>query len=115
MEFLKSHKNIFIGIGLVVVLFIAYSFVKPDAKTAQESPIVSVQAAVSAPSASRDIIALIVDLKAIKIKRDFFSDPAFRSLLDFSTPIPDEPRGRVNPFAPVSAGEQAIPSKVLTQ
>lgn len=108
MDFFKAHKNIFIGIGVVVVLFVLYSyFLKPDTAAITSQPVVSTQATVNPAQSAvgRDIIALLVDLKAIKIKSDFFSDPTFGSLQDFSTPIPDEPRGRANPFAPVSAGE----------
>lgn len=104
MEFITSHKNIFISTAVVVVLFIAYSFIKPDGNTA--TPAVVSEAPIAELSASRDIIALLVDLKAIKIQKDFFGDPIFRSLQDFSTPVPDEPRGRVNPFAPVGAEGQ---------
>ncbi len=99
MQFIQAHKNIFIGAGIIIVLFIAYSFIKPDPNIA--TPSVVSEAPIAELSASRDIIALLVDLKAIKIQKDFFSDPVFRSLQDFSTPVPDEPRGRANPFAPV--------------
>lgn len=115
MEFLKSHKNIVIGIVVVLVLFIGYSFVKPDASD-PTTPTVS--SSVAAPTgdltASRDIIALLVDLRAIKIQPDFFSDPALRSLEDFSVPLVDEPRGRANPFAPIGVESTGIATTTKT-
>lgn len=113
MELFKDHKNIFIGIGIVIILFIGYSFVKPDSNAKKEVQVVSSQAGGQTPAASREIVALLADLKSIKIKRDFFSEPAFRSLYDFSTPVPDEPRGRTNPFAPV--GSDAVPTGTPTK
>jgi len=109
MDTIKNHKNIFIGIGFVIVLFIGYSLIKPDTNSVQKVPLVSSQTATQEPAVKREIIALLVDLQSIRIKSDFFSDQAFRSLYDFSTPIPDEPRGRTNPFAPVApGGEQPL-------
>lgn len=32
---------------------------------------------------------------------DLFTDPRFRSFVDFTTPVPEQPVGRENPFAPV--------------
>lgn len=40
-------------------------------------------------------------LNNIKLDDGIFEDPAFRSLVDWSRPIPDEPAGRNNPFAPL--------------
>lgn len=36
-----------------------------------------------------------------KLSGDLFSDPIFNSLVDYSQPLPDEPKGRANPFAPI--------------
>ena len=99
MEFIKNHKNIFIGIGAVIVLFIVYAYIKDDGG---EKPSLAVETPVAPESLpGSDIIALLVDLKVIKINSGFFTDLTFKSLIDFTTPLPSEPIGRMNPFAPV--------------
>jgi len=100
MNFITEHKRIIFWIAGVIVLFIVYSYFKGDSN----APAITQQTPGSAEQIpGSDIIALLVDLKTIKIKKDIFSDSAFRSLQDFTTAIPDEPRGRANPFAPLGA------------
>lgn len=103
MDILRQNKKIIIGILGVIVLFVVYVLLKPDAKGG--APIVSSSStAGDEPEVSRDILALLVDLKSIKIDRTFFETPALRTLQDFSVPLVEEPRGRANPFAPVGVG-----------
>ncbi len=39
-------------------------------------------------------------ISSVKLDTSIFESPVFRSLEDFSKPIPEEQRGRANPFAP---------------
>ena len=104
MEFIKNHKNIFIGIGAVIILFVVYAYLKDDS---EQKPSLAAQTPVAPQSLpGSDIIALLVDLKAIKINSGFFTDQTFKSLIDFTTPLPSEPVGRTNPFAPVNQTSQ---------
>lgn len=50
-----------------------------------------------------DVIALIQQIKTLRIDQSIFSDPAFLSLTDYTTPIPPQPVGRPNPFAPLGS------------
>ncbi len=36
-----------------------------------------------------------------KLTNSVFSNSIFQSLIDYSQPLPDEPKGRANPFAPI--------------
>ena len=44
---------------------------------------------------------LVSQLKPISFNSQIFSDPAFMSFIDLSTPITSEPSGRPDPFAPL--------------
>ena len=43
----------------------------------------------------------INSLNSVELSADIFSNPVFQSLVDFSRPIPEESKGRNNPFAPI--------------
>lgn len=40
-------------------------------------------------------------IKNFELSDELFRDPRFRSFVDFTTPVPEQPVGRENPFAPV--------------
>ena len=50
-------------------------------------------------------MGVLLDLRAIRLDGQIFSDPAFQSLRDSSVDIVLEPIGRVNPFAPLTEPE----------
>ena len=52
------------------------------------------------PTAGQDFLALLLNIKTIKLNDAIFSDPAFKNLHDSSIIlIPDGTEGRPNPFA----------------
>ena len=48
-----------------------------------------------------DLIALLLELKSIKLDTAILQNPTFLTLQDFSVTLIPEPVGRVNPFAPL--------------
>ena len=52
---------------------------------------------------------LVSQLSPIIFSTDIFDDPKFMSLVSLSTPVTPEPAGRLDPFAPLSAGVVATP------
>ena len=107
MDIIRQNKKIIIGIIGVIALFVVYVFLKPDAKDGV--PIVSSSSTAGGePEVNRDILALLTDLKSIKIDRTFFEAPTLRTLYDFSVPLIDEPKGRANPFAPIGVGGASV-------
>lgn len=112
MQNLLKYKKILIWIGVVIVAFILYSmFFTGDDKTAN-SGVVSSPVADAQFVAGREIIALLTDLKALKLNGDIFQGNTFRSLEDFSLPVAPEPQGRQNPFAPI--GTDSIDNATTT-
>jgi hypothetical protein len=57
----------------------------------------------------RDLVATLLQLRAIGLDGTIFSDPAFQSLVDYGIEIVPEPVGRENPFAPLP-GTQIAPN-----
>lgn len=101
MQNLLKYKKILIWVGVVIVAFIVYSMFFTGDDKAANGGIVSLQAVDAQFAAGREIIALLTDLKALKLNGDIFQSNAFRSLEDFSLPVAPEPQGRQNPFAPI--------------
>ena len=59
-------------------------------------------------------LSLLNQVRSLKIDTALFTDPAFRSLVDFSVAITPENVGRPNPFAPlpgVAASQPQAPAK----
>jgi len=108
-------KNKFIGaLAVIVVLFVTYTyfFVEPDTGAVLSSSNSIVAPDSEGDDIGDDILALLVDLKAIDLNRAVLDDTVFRSLNDFSIPISPKPQGRPNPFAPVSPATPATPAEL---
>jgi hypothetical protein len=68
---------------------------------------VQAQGLVETSNTNADIIAQkfinqINVISSVRIDDAIFSDATFRSLIDWSRPIPEEQKGRANPFAPLN-------------
>lgn len=50
-----------------------------------------------------EIITALNQIESLQLSREIFEDPVYRSLIDRSEPIPEEPIGKMNPFAPIGA------------
>lgn len=97
MSFFTQHKGILIGVVLVIVGFVVYSYFFTGGS---QQPL-TVQTPSANVAVDNDLIALLSTLKSIKLDANIFSDPAFQSLQDFSQALVSEPVGRTNPFAPL--------------
>lgn len=99
IDLFKKFKTVIIVVLVIAIAFVAYSyfFAKPT------EPVLSVQAVSTTPSVDQDLIAILLQLKSIKLDDAIFSDSAFKSLQDFSQELVQEPIGRNNPFAPLGA------------
>jgi hypothetical protein len=53
-------------------------------------------------AADQNLVATLLQLRAVKLDGTIFTEPTFRALQDFSTQIVPEPVGRPNPFAPIT-------------
>lgn len=113
MEFFTRHKNKFIIAAVLVVAFYVYSaFFKTDSN----APLVvtNTSPTLAQFQAGKDVLSLLVDLKSLSFNEELFQNKAFQSLSDWSTPIPSEPKGRSNPFAPLGADSVGQTQKIQT-
>lgn len=96
MNFIRQYQTAIAFIIIVMVLFGGYQYFFA---TGTER----VVTATDAPGAGvdQDLIALLFELRAIRLDDAIFSDPLFHSLQDFGQELVAEPIGRQNPFAPL--------------
>ncbi len=52
-------------------------------------------------NAAAEVLALLHQIEQLEIDPTIFELPVYRTLVDYAVPIPPQPVGRVNPFAPV--------------
>lgn len=102
MDLIKKYSTALSFIAIVAVLYGAYAlfFAEPSepALTVTETGV----------SPDQDLIALLFELKQIRLDSELFENPLFTSLKDFGQDLVTEPVGRQNPFAPLG-GEVVRP------
>ncbi|MBI2046296.1 MAG: hypothetical protein HYT28_02660 [Parcubacteria group bacterium] len=97
-------KNSIVIVGIVLLLAVGYNtFLKPNASVSPNQVLVSETPNGESPQAQsgREILTLLLNLKSLKLDTAIFSNRAFQNLADFGQSIPERPRGRDNPFAPI--------------
>ncbi|MEK7156404.1 MAG: hypothetical protein AAB790_01195 [Patescibacteria group bacterium] len=98
MQALLQHKLILILSGLALAGLIWYGL----SPAAPEGDLVPSPGSEGA-QVDQGIVPTLLTLRAVKLDGTIFSAPAFTRLKDISTDIIEEPVGRPNPFAPLSA------------
>ena len=101
----QLFKNSIIILGAALLIWVGYStFFKKDSTVSPGVALVS-ETALNDDSpemqSGREILAILLNLKSLKLDASIFNDPVFQSLADFGQSIPERPRGRDNPFAPI--------------
>lgn len=96
MNILKQYQTGIAFVLIVLALFAAYQFfiAEGDAPALTATP-------TAAAGPDQDLVALLFELKGIRLDTALFEDSLFQSLKDFGTDLVQEPVGRVNPFAPL--------------
>ena len=92
MNWIKQHKLLFIIIILVLVGTVWYGLSQSGAP----APLLTTETVTSTGSTGADkgLVGTLLSLRAVTLSGTVFSEPAFLSLQDFSTPIIPEPVGR---------------------
>ena len=93
---LKQHKLMALGGVALVAVFIWYGMTS----SGSSSPTITTTPV--AGSVDPTLVSTLLTVSAVNLDGTIFTEPAFTSLQDYSTPIIDEPVGRPNPFAPLS-------------
>ncbi len=102
----KTATNLSVVLGLITVAFAGYYIY-----TQQASPILEFdgnqQTMQNMLNNTRVFIQYRQALDAVEMDISFFEDERFRSLRTYTTPIQEQPIGRPDPFANVSASTQS--------
>ena len=103
-------KKIIIILILAIVLFVVYAvFIKKD-PTSQSLVTTGSTASADAQALGTQISQALLKIEQIKLDRAIFTSDIYKTLVDRSEPITDEPIRRSNPFAPI--GEISVSSSV---
>lgn len=102
MNFLKQYSTVIAFVVVVAALYGGY--VLFFAESAE--PVVEVTEINASPD--QDLIALLFELKGIRLDSALFEDRLFKALKDFGRDLVSEPVGRSNPFAPLGGSSIQI-------
>jgi hypothetical protein len=111
LDVIKKNKFMILGLALVVGMMAWY--IMRDTP-ASNSLLVTEDFSGASSEADKDLVATLLQLRAVTLDGAIFQDPAFQSLRDFGIQIVPEPVGRENPFAPLPASAApAVPTGTL--
>lgn len=98
---MSSIKNIILFVVVLGALFFGYKFFFVKEAT----PALSVQGVTEGNKTGKDFLVALINLQNINLDaaNTLLSDPSFSRLRDMSVSLPDEPRGRPNPFRPIGS------------
>lgn len=96
MDLLKKYSTALWFVGIVAVLYGGYVVFFAEST----APVLEVTTNSTSPD--QDLIALLFELKNIRLDAGLFGDPHFKALKDFGRDLVSEPVGRNNPFAPLT-------------
>jgi hypothetical protein len=95
------HNKIAIAFLSIIVIVGAWYFLGGTASDTKEG-LVTETFSTPESEADRDLVATLLQLRAVTLEGTVFNDPVFQSLRDFGSQIVKEDQGRENPFAPLS-------------
>jgi hypothetical protein len=90
-------KVIVIGVSIALVIAALYFFLFRSSEP--QMIIDEFGNPVEAQVVGQDLIDLLAELEGVTLDQSLFSREAFVNLTDFAQNLPNEPRGRANPFS----------------
>ena len=100
MKSLFKNKIVLLVLaGVILAGVVWFSFMRD----ASQKPLLTTEDLTAANAVDSDVVAILLQLRAVSLSGTIFSDPTFMSLQDFGSQIVPEPVGRPNPFAPLSS------------
>ncbi len=101
MALIKKYWLVLVVAALLGAGALAFTLLQPTdviglVSSGPKDPVVAQQSA--------EILELLNGLKKLHFDEALFSDPRFRSLIDFSVELKPESKGRRNPFLPLGEG-----------
>ncbi len=103
-------QNKLATLGLVVIIAAVSWYGLSGSGSAPQDALVTETFSTPESEADRDLVATLLQLRAVNLDGAILDDPAFQSLKDFGSQIVSEPVGRENPFAPLTGTQSATTS-----
>ncbi len=100
----SKYKWIIAGAIIIILVFVLYAMLKPEAKSADgiERTIVSIPGGDGSITGEEDpaagFIQQLLAIKQVHFNAEFFQDPVYKELVDQYRPLDKRPVGRPNPF-----------------
>jgi len=92
----SSNKTTISVIAAIVIAAIAYFYYTGSTATST-----SLVASTNNAAVGSQVLDLLNQIQSLNIDASIFSDPGYKTLRDYSVPIPTVDVGRPNPFAPL--------------
>ena len=101
-------KATFISLIIIVVVALLLYFYTKGEPTDSGSSLSTESSAesASAQEASNRVIILLNKINSLNIDAKLFESAEYKSLVDYTIAIPDQPVGRPNPFAPIGSTQR---------
>ena len=102
-----KYKKVIISVVIIVIVFLGFKFFKKDPVSDAELLTSTTNNSTgnleleAADVLGAQIIQALNQINTLKLDRSIFTRDIYLSLVDKSEPIPLEPVGRPNPFAPL--------------
>jgi len=99
MNTAKPSKMPYLIITVIVIIAILVYFYWTGNKTSESLTLQELNNANQV--AGTQVLNLLNEISSLKIDNEFFNNPVYKTLRDYSVEIPSLPVGRSNPFSPV--------------
>lgn len=93
---IKKNQKVVLGLAVALILFAVYNTFFKAPPVAEN--LTGETRGIDQLELGREIVTTLNRLKSINIDPAVLQDPLFRSLYDFSKPLPDFAGGKQNPF-----------------
>lgn len=103
----SSKKTFLILIVIIVVAALIYFYTMGNPTDNSSLTRTDTAGSIEAQNVGSRVLVLLNQINSLKIDSSIFSSDAYRSLVDYSITIPEQPVGRPNPFAPLPGSAPA--------
>ncbi len=110
IEAIKKYKRPLTIIAVLFIAFLVYSYFKGGSNTNNNVLTVSNPSGGTNSALAQQFFNQLLTLQKLNLDDRIFADPRFQNLEDFGQPLPDEPQGRPNPFAPIGVDVSYSPT-----
>ena len=101
MEAIKKYRIVILVIIVLILAFFVVRMFTGKSKNSNDVLTSTNNTTQVSNIIGQQFVNQLITLKSVTLDTSLFSDPRFRTLQDSSQPIPDQPYGRPNPFAPI--------------